>query len=65
VEIIQKKYPTLYEESMNTVLMQELFRYNRLLSVMQDSLMNLQKGLKGLVVLSEELEKIANSLYDN
>lgn len=65
VEIIQKKYPTLYEESMNTVLMQELFRYNRLLKVMQESLVNLKKGLKGLVVLSEELEKIANSLYDN
>jgi len=65
VEIIQKKYPTLYEESMNTVLMQELFRYNRLLKVMQESLVNLQKGIKGLVVLSEELEKIANSLYDN
>ena len=50
---------------MNTVLMQELFRYNRLLKVMQESLMNLKKGLKGLVVLSEELEKIANALYDN
>jgi dynein heavy chain len=50
---------------MNTVLMQELFRYNRLLKVMQESLVNLQKGIKGLVVLSEELEKIANSLYDN
>lgn len=65
IEEIQKKYPTLYEESMNTVLVQELIRYNRLLKVMKESLINLQKGLKGLVVLSEELEKISNSLYDN
>lgn len=65
IEEISKKYPTLYEESMNTVLVQELIRYNRLLKVMQESLVNLQKGLKGLVVLSEELEKISNSLYDN
>lgn len=65
VEVISREYPTLYEESMNTVLVQELIRYNRLLKVMLESLLNLKKGLKGLVVLSEELEKIANSLYDN
>ncbi|KAL4427402.1 hypothetical protein ABPG74_009674 [Tetrahymena malaccensis] len=65
IEIIQKSYPTLYEESMNTVLVQELIRYNRLLKVLKESLINLKKGLKGLVVLSEELEKVSNSLYDN
>ena len=27
VIILQKKYPVLYEESMNTVLLQELIRY--------------------------------------
>ena len=27
VTILQKKYPVLYEESMNTVLLQELIRY--------------------------------------
>jgi dynein heavy chain len=32
---------------------------------MKDTLINLKKGLKGLVVLSEDLEKLANSLYDN
>lgn len=62
---ITKRYPTSYEESMNTVLVQELIRYNRLLKIMQINLINLKKGLKGLVVLSEELEEIGNSLYDN
>ena len=27
VIILQKRYPVLYEESMNTVLLQELIRY--------------------------------------
>ena len=50
---------------MNTVLVQELIRYNRLIEIMKDSLINLKKGIKGLVVLSEDLEKIGNSLFDN
>lgn len=41
---------------MNTVLTQELIRYNRMLAIMKESLINLKKGLKGQVVLSEELE---------
>jgi dynein heavy chain len=32
---------------------------------MHVSLANVKKALKGLVVMSEELEKMANSLYDN
>lgn len=50
---------------MNTVLVQEVLRYNRLLEVMIISLINVKKALKGLVVMSEDLEKVANSLYDN
>ncbi|KAL4429885.1 hypothetical protein ABPG74_022908 [Tetrahymena malaccensis] len=62
---IYKKYPTKYEESMNTVLVQEIIRYNRLLAIMKESLVNVKKALKGLVVMSEELELLANSLFDN
>lgn len=50
---------------MNTVLVQELIRYNRLLSMMKSTLIDVKKALKGLVVMSEELEKISNSLFDN
>lgn len=50
---------------MNTVLFQECVRYNRLLHDMKLSLGNVQKALKGEVVMSEELEKMSNSIFDN
>ena len=65
LEMVGKKYPTSYEESMNTVLFQECVRYNRLLLDMKISLANVQKALKGEVVMSEELEKMSNNIFDN
>lgn len=38
LEKVQNKYPTSYEESMNTVLFQECVRYNALLAMMALSL---------------------------
>lgn len=32
---------------------------------MKDSLKNLKKAIKGLIVMSEELEVMSNSLFDN
>ena len=105
-----EKYPVKYEESMNTVLVQEVrrkcyflftslsfksfcgsfkffynhfllcsiakylnlfflflqvIRYNNLLVVIKRTLRDLLKALKGLVVMSEALEKMFNSLYNN
>jgi dynein heavy chain len=50
---------------MNTVLTQEVIRYNRLLVLMQQTLVDVKKALKGTILLSEELEFLSNSLYDN
>ena len=65
LEYAQLKYPVRWEESMNTVLCQELIRFNNLLSLMRDSLSNIQKAVKGLVVMSNELEVFGNSLFVN
>lgn len=59
-ELIQMIYPVVYEQSMNTVLIQEAVRYNKLISVILDTLPQLLRALKGLVVMSSELEAIAS-----
>ena len=40
------KYPVIYNESMNTVLRQEIIRYNNLISVVRDTLINLTKAIQ-------------------
>ena len=62
LEMVIEKYPVVYSESMNTVLRQELIRFNRLTSVVRSTLQNMQKAMKGLVVMSSELEDVFDSV---
>ncbi|XP_071775394.2 dynein axonemal heavy chain 3 [Centroberyx gerrardi] len=62
VQMVMEKYPVMYEESMNTVLRQEIIRFNRLTHVVRVSLVNIRKALKGQVVMSAELENVFNSM---
>ena len=55
-------FPVRYEESMNTVLTQELLRFNRLTDEVRSTLRDIQKALKGLVLMSSELEDMGNSM---
>eukprot|EP00743_Colponemidia_sp_Colp-15_P006229 GILK01006701.1.p1 GENE.GILK01006701.1~~GILK01006701.1.p1 ORF type:complete len:1608 (-),score=254.94 GILK01006701.1:104-4669(-) len=64
IDAVQGQYPIRHSESMNTVLQQELMRFNKLLWIISTSLTNLSKALKGLVVMSPELETVLRSIQN-
>ena len=50
--------------SLSTVLLQEVSRFNRLLTVMRNSLILLKKAIKGFIVMSEELDSMYSSFQN-
>ena len=62
VEYVAIKFPVMYDNSMNTVLQQELGRFNVLVDVIKKSLDQVRKAIKGLVVMSVELEELGDSM---
>lgn len=65
LEAVSDKFPTVYEESMNTVLQQEASRYNKVIVRLHTSLKDVRKALKGEVVMTAELELMGNQLFIN
>ncbi len=62
IEKVEVWYPVRFDESMNTVLTQELMRFNGLLGVVKKSLVDVVKAIKGEVVMSQQLEDMGNSM---
>ena len=56
------RFPVRYDDSMNTVLTQELVRFNALVDTVCSTLNNLLLALKGSVLMSADLDDVANSL---
>ncbi len=52
-------------KSLSTVLRQEIDRFNNLLRVLWLTLDNIKKAIKGLVVMSADLEQIYSSFLNN
>ncbi|CAD8148668.1 unnamed protein product [Paramecium octaurelia] len=65
INVVQEKFKIDYYESMNTVLLQEVLRYNNLLNILQKSLQDLIKAAQGLIVMSQQLEKMGECLLNN
>ncbi|XP_037092151.1 dynein heavy chain 6, axonemal-like [Pollicipes pollicipes] len=51
--------------SLTTVLVQEVDRYNRLLRVIHSTLADLKRAIRGLVVMSEELDRVYRAFVNN
>lgn len=61
----REKYPAKKEESMNIILIQELNRFNKLISTIRSSLGNIRDAMTGLIVFSFELEETLNFIRIN
>jgi len=64
VDEVGELYPTDYNESMNTVLTQELLRFNSVIKVLRSTLQQLVLAVKGLIVMSADLETVANAFLE-
>ena len=65
VEAALVKYPVSYYESMNTVLVQELNRYNNLINIITSSLKVLKKIYEGTMLITVEYEVLGQSMLKN
>ncbi|KRX05483.1 hypothetical protein PPERSA_04520 [Pseudocohnilembus persalinus] len=65
VQKVSEKYKITYYESMNTVLIQELLRYNSLLVVLKQSLQDLIDAQLGLKVMTSDLDSMFESIQNN
>jgi dynein heavy chain len=50
---------------MNTVLVQESIRYNRLIQAIRRTCADLKKAIKGEMVMTQSLEKMSDALFNN
>lgn len=58
LEAAARKHPLQKTKSMNTVLQQEILRFNKLLGLVRSHLKQLKQAIKGEVVMSPDLEII-------
>jgi dynein heavy chain len=56
LDLAEEKFPINYLQPLNTVLVQEMGRYNRLVGIIRTNLGSLQRAVCGHVTMTAELE---------
>ncbi|KAJ1516963.1 Dynein heavy chain 2, axonemal [Coelomomyces lativittatus] len=59
------KLAQLDQNPVTVVLLQEIKRYNKLLNEMRQSLLELQNGIKGILLMTSSLEEMFNSISES
>jgi dynein heavy chain len=62
IQKIKLKFPIIYEDSLNTVLIQEATKFNELIDTIIKSMDNLKLAVEGLIVLNFDLEQVLNDI---
>jgi dynein heavy chain len=65
IKEVEAAFPFSYKESMNSVLLQELARFNKLIEVIKSSLSTLLKTLDGKFVTTADIEALKASILNN
>lgn len=62
---IRSKFKIEYYNSMNSILIQEVMRYNKLIFLVFDDVENVVKAYKGLIPLTDNIEEVSFYLLSN
>lgn len=62
ISFIKLNFPIVYENSFNTVLIQESIKFNALIDQMNKSMANLKLAVEGLIVLNTGLEELLSNV---
>lgn len=62
LEIAKEKFPVSFTKPMNSVLIQELTNFNRLIQVLQETIAEVNKSFAGKKIISESSEKVYESM---
>ncbi|XP_017080044.1 dynein heavy chain 12, axonemal [Drosophila eugracilis] len=65
IEGAAEKYPVDYNESMNTVVVQEMERFLKLQKEIRGSCRDLAMGIKGILVMTPDLENVMTAMKFN
>ena len=65
IDEVRDKHPIRQDESLNSVLHQELMRYNNLISTVKISMKKLIDAINGDAVMTSDLEQITLKMFDN